>query len=140
MYECTIFSYTAHCQKATYDIGWQTYDALSQITIQKDTPDKSNKTKDAEQERKREKNETTANNTKPQTINVDNEIENYRYLSLYYGTTNVKVSTTSELIDFPTFISNVGGNLGLFVGFSVLGGFFFVYDFIAAHYRSLNIF
>ena len=140
MYECTIFSYTAHCQKATYDIGWQTYDALSQITIQKDTPDKSNKRKDAEQELKREKNETTANNTKTQTINVDNEIENYRYLSLYYGTTNVKVSTTSELIDFPTFISNVGGNLGLFVGFSVLGGFFFVYDFIAAHYRSLNIF
>ena len=105
-----------------------------------DTPDRENKSNDAEDEDKQERTENTANNTNNQTNNVENEIKNYRYLSLYYGTTDVKVSTTSELIDFSTFISNVGGNLGLFVGFSVLGGFFFIYDFTAAQCRSLNIF
>ena len=140
MYESTIFSFTAHCQKAKYDIGWQTYDALSQIAIQKDTPERVNKTKDAEQESKREENETTENNTKNQTNSDKKETDNYRYLSLYYGTTDVKVSTTSELIDFSTFISNVGGNLGLFVGFSVLGGFFFIYDIISSYCRSLDSF
>ena len=105
-----------------------------------DTPDRENKTNDAEQESKLEENETTANYTTNQTNNVENEIENYRNLYLYYGTTDVKVSTTSELIDFSTFISNVGGNLGLFLGFSVLGTFFFIYDFVAEHCHSFNIF
>ena len=61
------------------------------------------------------------------------EISMPRALYFYYATADVKVSTTSLKIDFNTFISNVGGNLGLFVGFSVLGGLFFVYDFIASH-------
>ena len=54
-------------------------------------------------------------------------------LHFYYATTDVKASTTSLKIDVNTFISNVGGNLGLFVGFSVLGGLSFIYNFIASH-------
>ena len=72
-------------------------------------------------------------------IKWDHDDESLRILSIYYETTNVKVSTTSELIDLPTFISNVGGNLGLFVGFSVLGGLFFIYDLIAEARFRLNI-
>ena len=63
-----------------------------------------------------------------------------RSINVYYDTTDVKISTNSELIDLPTFISNVGGNLGLFVGFSVLGGMFFIYDLIAASWCHLNSF
>ena len=91
-----ILFYTAHCEQATFDVGIQTYDALSKISI--------------------------------------NEEGNNRAISIYYATTDVKVSTTSEVIDFPTFISNVGGNLGLFVEFSILGGLFFIYDFLAARF------
>ena len=91
-----IIFYTAYCDQATFDVGIQTYDALSKISI--------------------------------------NDEGNSRAISIYYATTDVKVSTTSEVIDFPTFISNVGGNLGLFVEFSILGGLFFVYDFLAARF------
>jgi hypothetical protein len=66
--------------------------------------------------------------------------ESPRILGIYYDNPYIKISTTSELIDLPTFISNVGGNLGLFVGFSVLGGLFCIYDFIAASCCRLNIF
>ena len=104
----------AQCQTSTYEIGRQTYDKLSGINIK----------------------EKTANGTgtmENDTIATNNETASYRNLAIYYGTTDVKVSTTSLKIDLPTFISSVGGNLGLFVGFSVLGGLFFIYDFFASH-------
>ena len=53
-----------------------------------------------------------------------------RIISMYFATTEVKVSTTSKLINIFNFISSVGGNLGLFLnfrGFSFLGGFFFIF-------------
>ena len=56
------------------------------------------------------------------------EDESTLTISLYYSTTDVKVSSTSLKVDFNTFVSNVGGSLGLFIGFSVLGGFYFIYD------------
>ena len=65
--------------------------------------------------------------------------ENINRVSLYYGTTDVRVFSTSALIDLPTFISNVGGNLGLFIGFSLLGAFFSIYDFIDALFGRANI-
>ena len=88
-----ILFYIAHCEQATFDVGVQTYDSLSKISINADARD--------------------------------------RPISMYYATTDVRVSTTSALIDLATFISNVGGNLGLFVEFSILGGLFFIYDFLA---------
>ena len=89
--------FTAHCEQATFDVGVQTYDSLSKISINADARD--------------------------------------RPISMYYATTDVRVSTTSALIDLATFISNVGGNLGLFVEFSILGGLFFIYDFLADRFQ-----
>ena len=51
-----------------------------------------------------------------------------RVISMYYATTEVKVSTTSKLINIFNFISSVGGNLGLFIGFSFVRVFFFIFD------------
>ena len=54
-----------------------------------------------------------------------------RVISMYYATTEVKVSTTSKLINIFNFISSVGGNLGLFLnfrGFSFISGFFFIFE------------
>ena len=109
----------AHCQTSAYDVGLQTYDRFSFVSIKEPTATISNTT---------EKEANATGFDKP----------TYRYLNIYYGTTNVKVSTTSLKIDLNTFISNVGGNLGLFVGFSVLGGLFFIYDFISQHICNSN--
>ena len=64
------------------------------------------------------------------SIEKYNEEHDARFVQLFYTTTDVKVSKTSLRVDFNTFISNVGGSLGLFIGFSVLGGFFFIYDVV----------
>ena len=62
----------------------------------------------------------------------DIPVVSIRNINLFYSTTDEKVSTTSLRVDLNTFVSNVGGSLGLFIGFSVLGGFFFIYDFISS--------
>jgi len=41
-------------------------------------------------------------------------------LVLYFPSSTVEVWTEFELIDFTTFVSNVGGHAGLFLGASVL--------------------
>ena len=52
-----------------------------------------------------------------------------RLIVMSYSKTIVTVMTTSKLIDLPTFISSIGGNLGLFVGFSFINGLFFLYEY-----------
>ena len=56
-----------------------------------------------------------------------------RVILLFYTTTDVKISKTSLKVDLNTFVSNVGGSLGLFIGFSVLGAFFFICDLISSN-------
>ena len=56
-----------------------------------------------------------------------------RKVLVSYASTNIKVTTTSRLIDLASFISSVGGNLGLFVGFSFINMFFFLYEQIEKH-------
>lgn len=102
-----------------YDVGVQTYDRFSFVSI-KEPADKF------------------VNTTEKEENATGLDDPTYRYLNIYYGSTNVKVYTTSLKIDINTFISNVGGNLGLFVGFSVLGGLFSIYDFISQHI-SMNV-
>lgn len=67
-------------------------------------------------------------------ISVGNLLMNQSFehpgFGLYYSTTNIKVSIETKLIDLFTFISNVGGNLGLFLGFSIIGGMFFMLDLV----------
>ena len=116
---------SAHCATSAYDVGIQTYDQLSFVNIgediSNDTSEKSYNLNDTSKSKQKTK--------KPKKANIPST----RTLGIYFATTDVKVYTTSYKIDLNTFISNVGGNLGLFVGFSVLGGLFFIYDFIASH-------
>ena len=66
---------------------------------------------------------------------LNKEEHGVRWIQLFYTTTDVKVSRTSLRVDFNTFISNVGGSLGLFIGFSVLGVFYFIYDVISSEFN-----
>ena len=123
------FSFTyvssAHCQTSVYDVGIQTYDLLSYVNIGGDISNATTETSSNVKDTNKPKEKTKK--TKK------SKISSTRSFTFYFATTDVKVYTTSYKIDLNTFISNVGGNLGLFVGFSVLGGLFFVYDFIASH-------
>ena len=122
-----LFSYVSsgHCQTSAYEVGIQTYDLLSFVNIGGDISNDTNETS-------YNVNDTDISKQKTKRTKKI-KISSTRSISIYFATTDVKVYTTSYKIDFNTFISNVGGNLGLFVGFSVLGGLFFVYDFIASH-------
>ena len=92
-----LYLFVASCQSSTYEVGIQTYDRLSSVDI-KDTQINITDTME---------NDANATALDPSLI---------RYAVMYYATTNVKVSTTSLKIDVSPFISNVGGNLGLFAG------------------------
>ena len=67
-------------------------------------------------------------------ISKDNdEIETekgYKEVLFYYSSTSVKVISQEKILDFSNFLSAIGGNLGLFVGFSFLGFFTCLYDLI----------
>ena len=49
---------------------------------------------------------------------------------MYYTTTAITTFETDTLIDFSTFVSAIGGNLGLFLGISFVGVLFSLYDWI----------
>ena len=53
-----------------------------------------------------------------------------RNIWMYYTTTAVSTFKTDKLIDFSTFVSAIGGNLGLFLGVSFVGVLFSLYDWI----------
>ena len=53
-----------------------------------------------------------------------------RTVAMYFTTTDVTTYTEARLIDFSGFVSAVGGNLGLFLGFSFLGMLFDLYGYI----------
>ena len=100
--------FLAPCQLAKYSVGFTPLDDNSAIDLQ----------------------------DPPRTDDVDVDNNEPRLINLFYSSTDVKVSTTSLKVDFNTFVSNVGGSLGLFIGFSVLGGVFFVYDIISSKITS----
>ena len=51
-----------------------------------------------------------------------------KFIMFYYSTTELKIQTKELLLNFPNFLSAVGGNLGMFIGFSFLGFFSAFYD------------
>ena len=53
-------------------------------------------------------------------------------LLIGYATTNIAISEDAQLIDIYSFISSIGGNLGLFVGFSFLAFLFQTYEWIGS--------
>ena len=56
--------------------------------------------------------------------------EEYIGIFFMYATTEIKVITEELLINFSNFVSSVGGNLGMFIGFSCFGVFSWTYDLI----------
>ena len=64
-------------------------------------------------------------------VKAESRKETPRAVFLYYSTTDIKVTTTSKLITLSSFISSIGGNLGLFIGFSFIRMFFVVYEYLA---------
>ena len=102
----TFYILEAFCKKSAYNVGLQSFDRLSFISID-------------------EKSDASA--TKKGST---------RAIFMYYSTTDIKVSTTSQLISLSSFISSIGGNLGLFCGFSFLSSFFYVYKICQGILRS----
>ena len=62
--------------------------------------------------------------------NKTNQTSFTRYISMYYTSSDVTTLTEDKLIDFSGFVSAIGGNLGLFLGFSFLGMFSSLYECI----------
>ena len=62
--------------------------------------------------------------------------DNRTSLFISYPNMEVKVSEQVQILDTSSFISSVGGNLGLFIGFSFLDTFFAVYKWFST--RSLK--
>ena len=58
--------------------------------------------------------------------------EDDEYIGMFfmYATTEVKVIKEELLISFSNFVSSIGGNLGMFIGFSCFGVFSWAYDLI----------
>ena len=103
------------CKKSKYRVGVQTFDKLSFVSI-KDPPPNSTLDKSTKSETNQD---SSDNNEKEHTRS--------RAIYIYYSTTNVRLSSTSKLISLSTFISSIGGNLGLFVGFSFMSVLLYVY-------------
>ena len=112
--------FSALCHKSSYHVGIQTFDKLSIVSI--DEKQQPNSTMDHE----KEKYETSTNHGENEQ-GATNKNKPSRTILLYYSTTNVRISSTSKLISLSSFISSIGGNLGLFVGFSFMSVFLFVY-------------
>ena len=62
--------------------------------------------------------------------NKTNQTSFTRYITMYYSSSDVATLTEEKLIDFSNFVSAVGGNLGLFLGFSFLGLLSSLYEYI----------
>ena len=56
-----------------------------------------------------------------------------------YATTEVKVITQELLISFSNFISSIGGNLGMFIGFSCFGVFSWAFDLVKRILNQKNV-
>ena len=52
---------------------------------------------------------------------IGKELMDSKYVYFYYSTTEVPVLYEEFILDFCNFVSAIGGNLGMFIGFSFLG-------------------
>ena len=65
------------------------------------------------------------------------KIDKNHFIYFYYSTTEVPVQTEEFILDSANFISAIGGNLGMFIGFSFLGFFSWFYDKIERIYKNI---
>ena len=75
-----------------------------------------------------------SNSNKNQELGVADNIIKSRYVYLYFTTPDETTYSSELIIDFPTFISSIGGNLGLFLGFSCMGVLFPLYEWMEVRY------
>ena len=127
---CIIIYIIAPCDLSKYLVGFGTFDSRSALMLPLST------CIEAEESKKDIEYNIPGENDMPMNENSPDVCTN-RLIALFYSTTDVQVSTTNLRVDFNTFVSNVGGSLGLFIGFSVLGGFFFIYDYITSKFICL---
>jgi hypothetical protein len=73
--------------------------------------------------------------SKPKPHGLDYPDIHY-FISLKYETFNVEEHVESLIYDAGSFLVSVGGNLGLFLGFSCLSVFFAIIN-VCKHYESL---
>ena len=59
-----------------------------------------------------------------------------RFFYVYFTSADETTYNSDRLVDFANFISSVGGNLGLFLGFSFLGLLFTFYEKAEVLYRN----
>ena len=64
---------------------------------------------------------------------TNHQLSRPRHIFVYYSTTDETTITSELLIDLPSFISAIGGNLGLFLGFSFMGVIFSFYNMLKSH-------
>ena len=57
-----------------------------------------------------------------------------------YSTMEIKAGTEEFLISFSNFISSIGGNLGMLIGFSCFGVFFWAFDHVKRVLNQKNVF
>ena len=127
---CIIFYILAPCDLSKYSVGLGTFDSRSALMLPLSTCIEPEESKKDIEYNNPGKEDSPTNENSP-------DVCSNRLITLFYSTTDVKVSTTNLRVDFNTFVSNVGGSLGLFIGFSVLGGFFFIYDYISSKFICL---
>ena len=75
-----------------------------------------------------------SNSEENQEFGVPDNVTNSRYVYLYFTTPDETTYSSELIIDFPTFISSIGGNLGLFLGFSCMGVLFPLYEWMEVRY------
>ena len=113
------FFISGPCKYIKYEAQTLSYDAHSTISI---IPGRESALKQSNENGIKKNSENEKNRSK--------DIGDTKEVMFYYSTTQIKVMSEDKIINFSNFISAVGGNLGLFIGFSFLGFFSSFYNVI----------
>ena len=70
--------------------------------------------------------------------NGNKKLHYRKEIDFYYSTTITKIISEDNILNFSNFVSAIGGNLGLFVGFSFLGFFSCLYNMIKRIYTRTD--
>ena len=116
------------CQYIKYEATTLSYDEHSDVSIIHRDKSAGNKSKE---NGIKEKDEVDRNQNK--------KIDYRKDIYFYYSTTTVKLISVDKMLNFSNFISAIGGNLGLFVGFSFLGDILCLYSLIKRIYNRHNL-
>ena len=104
------------CMDVKYEARTLSYDRNTFVSINSDENDYTGSAYND--------NQSDTDIEKPGSVVKDREeAKNGTEILFYYSTTSIQILSEDTMINFSNFVSAVGGNLGLFVGFSFLGFF-----------------